>query len=438
MTVFQNQWHCLDVPAIGDWSPTAKVSVIVPTRDSPNRLSSLLQSLAHQTYPSDLLEIVVVDDGSEPALKLPERIGAVPVATVRRDTDGTFGAGRARNIGARDATGEVLLFLDTDILAGPRAVESLARWCLTDPAAMVTAILGFFDDEALPRDELNAAITEGSLAELLRPIASHDQSWRDNTFTRTHDLTTDAPDLFRIVIGAVMALHRDLFDRLGGLRELGVRGIEDTEFGFRAHTAGSLLVLDREAQLWHQGRRHFGTGKAAETKERREPLMQDLIAAPGFRRSSKRCPSVPSLIVDLTEVRDQAEIASWVVTDTNDVRFLVDEFQHADERFTAADAYSPRDRSAVPYQARPLAPIRVTSDTVDLLRARLQSDMLGVLHVVDERGEELLEVTSTRAVGRAVLAGVNTNDRDALVAAAGACFGEWWLPGSDVGVERSS
>jgi len=36
------------------------------------------------------------------------------------------------------------------------------------------------------------------------------------------------------------------------------------------------------------------------------------------------------------------------------------------------------------------------------------------------------------------LAGVNTNDRDALVAAAGACFGEWWLPGSDVGVERSS
>ena len=63
MTVFQNQWHCLDVPAIGDWSPTAKVSVIVPTRDSPNRLSSLLQSLAHQTYPSDLLEIVVVDDG---------------------------------------------------------------------------------------------------------------------------------------------------------------------------------------------------------------------------------------------------------------------------------------------------------------------------------------------------------------------------------------
>lgn len=437
MTVAQNQWHRLDIPEIGAWSPKSRVSIIVPAKGNSIRVGTLVRSLGRQTYPPELLEIVVVDDGSEPALELPDRIGPVPVITVRRESDGTFGAGGARNLGASSASGDVLVFLDSDLLAGPSAVESLARWCIAEPAAMVTALLAFFDDETLPSDELDAAIDGGSIASLLNPISTNDQSWRDKTFTRTHDLTTDTPDLFRIVIGAVMAMRRDLFEQLGGLRELGMRGIEDTEFGFRAHTAGALLILDRQAELWHQGRRHFDSRKAATTRERRKPLLQDLIAAPGFRTSLASCPSVPTVMVDLRWADELAQIEPWLITSSNDVRFLVDGPQHADKRVTSASTYSSRDRAAVPYFARPRDSIRVGRDTLDSLVEHLRSNMLGVLHVVDEDGEELLEVTATRAIGRAALAGVDRDDWPALVASAGNLFGEWWVPSGDVGINRA-
>ena len=68
-SVRANQWHLLDVADIGALDPTLSVSVVIPTRDPGERLGRLLLSLAKQTYPSELLDIVVVDDGSEPALE---------------------------------------------------------------------------------------------------------------------------------------------------------------------------------------------------------------------------------------------------------------------------------------------------------------------------------------------------------------------------------
>ena len=39
-------------------------SVIVPTRDRPDRLVRCLRALAQLDYPGDAFEVVVVDDGS--------------------------------------------------------------------------------------------------------------------------------------------------------------------------------------------------------------------------------------------------------------------------------------------------------------------------------------------------------------------------------------
>ena len=39
-----------------------------------------------------------------------------------------FGLARARNMGADDATGEVLVFLDCDMVPEPQLVEAHARW----------------------------------------------------------------------------------------------------------------------------------------------------------------------------------------------------------------------------------------------------------------------------------------------------------------------
>jgi len=95
------------------------VSVVLITRDRPAKLEGALDSLTEQTYPA--LELVVVDGSEESVESLVRRCaGDVPV-TYRRD-DGV-GAGAARNVGMRAATGTYVAFLDDDDRWLPRKIE---------------------------------------------------------------------------------------------------------------------------------------------------------------------------------------------------------------------------------------------------------------------------------------------------------------------------
>jgi glycosyltransferase involved in cell wall biosynthesis len=88
-------------------SQSPKVSIIVPVYNGADVLERCLQSLFKQDYSP--LEIIIVDDGSTdngPGLvKEPARLVK---------TKGRTGAGAARNLGAKEASGEVLLFTDCD------------------------------------------------------------------------------------------------------------------------------------------------------------------------------------------------------------------------------------------------------------------------------------------------------------------------------------
>lgn len=98
-----------------------RVSVIVPTKDRPAELGGLLKALGAQTRPPD--EVVVVDAGAPPAPGLPEAAAAVGL-TLRhlRESPNVC---RQRNVGAREARGEVLVFLDDDVLPEPGFVATL-------------------------------------------------------------------------------------------------------------------------------------------------------------------------------------------------------------------------------------------------------------------------------------------------------------------------
>ncbi len=118
------------------------VSVIIKTRNEAERLRLVLASLSRQTIPIvspgsrpdsvDLAaEVVVVDDGStdRTAELLHSGNSEVPVLHIRH----VPGRGRsaAANSGAEHASGEVLVFLDGDVLACPEFCErhAQARTC---------------------------------------------------------------------------------------------------------------------------------------------------------------------------------------------------------------------------------------------------------------------------------------------------------------------
>jgi glycosyltransferase involved in cell wall biosynthesis len=98
------------------------ISVIVPTRDRPLALEACLSALDAQTV-GDELEVVVVDDGSTAGETVAQVVARHPDARLLRR--GGAGPAAARNVGARAARADMLLFTDDDCVPDVDWAEEL-------------------------------------------------------------------------------------------------------------------------------------------------------------------------------------------------------------------------------------------------------------------------------------------------------------------------
>lgn len=96
-----------------------RVSVIVPTRDRPALLREALASIRAIATPALSFEILVGDNGNDPASRAAaEAYGATWMKVDRA------GAGAARNAGLKVATGEFVAFLDDDDVWTPENIAN--------------------------------------------------------------------------------------------------------------------------------------------------------------------------------------------------------------------------------------------------------------------------------------------------------------------------
>ena len=104
------------------------VSVVVPTYNRKEMLKECLDSLFNQTYPKDKYEIIVVNDGStdgtEEVLKKYKRNAPCKFKWFSQENKG---ASSARNLGIRNAKGEIICFIDDDCVADEKWIENLVR-----------------------------------------------------------------------------------------------------------------------------------------------------------------------------------------------------------------------------------------------------------------------------------------------------------------------
>ena len=100
------------------------VSVIIPTYNNKEILRMVLKSLMLQRCRKTVYEIIVIDDGSSDGTKQ-------LVENMKKDfqnlryyyqEDKGFRAGQARNLGAKNAKGKLLIFLDDDSVAHPNLI----------------------------------------------------------------------------------------------------------------------------------------------------------------------------------------------------------------------------------------------------------------------------------------------------------------------------
>ena len=98
-----------------------KVSVIIPTHNRPKKLHETVEKLRLQTFSKEDYEIIAVDDGSNPPVTFEKDFIILPSLRIVR----LEGEERsvARNKGAKQAKGELLIFIDDDISTKPDFIE---------------------------------------------------------------------------------------------------------------------------------------------------------------------------------------------------------------------------------------------------------------------------------------------------------------------------
>ncbi|MXY11325.1 MAG: glycosyltransferase [Acidimicrobiaceae bacterium] len=245
-----NDWRSLPVPPVEEFEPSRSVSVIVPYYEAPEALALTLAGLQLQTYPQELFDVIVVDDGSSTPLHL-EAATPLRVKVIHQPDEG-FGAARARNNGARAAAGEILVFLDCDMVPEAGWLRAHARW---HHAASDVLTLGFrkhVSVDGISADAVRART--GSLGELFEGRQTEEPQWLESRMARTDLLTTGDEDIFRAVTSGNLGVSAQFFAAAGGFDEtFNQWGAEDQEFGYRAFALGAVLVPDRDALCWHQG-----------------------------------------------------------------------------------------------------------------------------------------------------------------------------------------
>lgn len=119
------------------------VTVIIPTYNRDEILRKVLTGYAKQTGDHQMIEVLVVDDGSKDhtasVVEECSRQSPVPVRYLHQENSGLAAA---RNHAIREARAELLLFGDDDIIPSPGMVAEHVSWHRVNPDPKV-GVLGF-------------------------------------------------------------------------------------------------------------------------------------------------------------------------------------------------------------------------------------------------------------------------------------------------------
>jgi hypothetical protein len=175
-----------------------RVSVVIPATDRPPALDRCLEAIRAAADPPE--EVIVVE--SPP--------GAIPAA--------------ARNRGVSGATGDVLVFVDSDVLVHPNVFSRIRAAFEADPD--LTAVFGSYDD----------APEAPGIVSGFRNLLHH----------HVHQEAAGPASTFWTGLGAI---RREAFLGAGGFAER--RYLEDVELGVRLAAAEARIDLDAELQGTH-------------------------------------------------------------------------------------------------------------------------------------------------------------------------------------------
>jgi glycosyltransferase involved in cell wall biosynthesis len=199
-----------------------RISVIVPVRNGSAHLPRCLEALTRSEYAN--FEVIVVDDCStDMTSQIAERYGARCLRTPR-----TMGPGGARNLGARSADGEILAFVDADVVLPPSGLRLIAE--AFEGHADLAAVFGSYDD---------------------RPAWQTFVSQYKNLMHHyVHQISNESAATFWAGCGAIRKTVFEEFSGFDGTKYT-APSIEDIALGLELARCGRRILLEKRLQVKH-------------------------------------------------------------------------------------------------------------------------------------------------------------------------------------------
>lgn len=274
------------------------ISVIVTTQNEQSGMLTLtVHTLLARTPPSILQQIIIIDDngGDQYRQSLNEsefhdlqKLSKVQIIkNAQRE-----GVARSRMRGARRATGDVLMFVDSHVeMLSATWAQHLLLPILENPLTLAAQTLDIISD-------LDWTYGPGS-GDLLYGVINTDFwfSYQRNRFGAANDATEQEAPGRRLpyetpfAAGSLFAVRRDTFETFGGYDEgMFVWGGENTDFAIKMWACGGRVVMVPCSRVGHMYRIHIkDTGRWPPT------ISQELLQSIGFDQNKEyRIRGVPA------------------------------------------------------------------------------------------------------------------------------------------------
>ena len=230
-------------------SQVIRVSIIIPTFNDQAGVDVCLGAIANQNFSQGLIEVIVVDNGSEPPLVI---TGKYPFA-IRLVLCTRPGSYAARNAGVSAATGSILAFIDAD--------------CWPDPEWLVVGVRSLMagNGHSIIGGEVSFSAPEKTTAVALYQIATgfgQEENVRDKGFAATANLLC----------------MREQFEAIGPFDDRLLSG-GDREWCWRAAKRGLPVRFEPNAKIFTEPRSSL---RSAIRQARRVVAGRDMLRTLGL------------------------------------------------------------------------------------------------------------------------------------------------------------
>jgi len=194
------------------------LSIIIPLYNDEKNINKALDAIFNNTFKN--FEVIIIDDGSTD--NSVENIKFYPVKIFRQQN---FGPAKARNLGVKKANGNIIVFIDSDIIMPAFALQKIHE---TFANHQDINILGGMPD---------------AINHYHNIISDYENLYIHYQFYRQKNTTT-------AFYTSLVAIKKDIFNKYNGFNEQ-IRMPEDMELGQRLLSGGYIIYLDKNIKFSH-------------------------------------------------------------------------------------------------------------------------------------------------------------------------------------------